>query len=318
MSGRQAPRLGMGLASLIPNAHRTADVAPPAGPPRTIPVEMLEPSPFQPRGKVTSESVAELAASIRQSGVLQPLLVRPMAADPSRYEIVAGERRWRAAQAAGLHEVPALIRPLSDAEAMAAGLVENLQRTDLNAIEEGEGYQRLATEFQMTHDELARAVGKSRAHVGNTMRLLKLPPSVQSNVRDGLLSAGHARALLLHPQPEQAAASVIAKGLSVRQTEALAMERQTQPFGAERPEPAAHDGETISPSPPRQTSDMADLQQRLSAHLGLRVAIGWTGRKGRVTIDVEDLDQLEGVIRLLEGRTEPETRFDQLAAHGSR
>ena len=293
MSGRQAPRLGMGLASLIPDARQTAhDVPPPApGPPRTISIDLLQPSPFQPRGPVTAESVAELAASIRQSGVLQPLLVRPLPADASRYEIIAGERRWRAAQEAGLHEVPALIRPLTDAEAMVAGLVENLQRSDLNAIEEGEGYQRLANEFDMTQDELSRAVGKSRAHVGNTMRLLKLPSGVQTSVRNGLLSAGHARALLLHPQPEKAAAAVVAKGLSVRQTEAMCMER------------APKIGEPHVPQP-RQTSDMVDVERRISARLGLRVAIGWDGRKGRVTIDVEDLDQLEGLVRLLEGPDE--------------
>jgi ParB family chromosome partitioning protein len=281
MSAKPAPaRLGMGLASLI----RTPDPAEPgAQGPRGIAVELLEPSPYQPRGPVSPESLHELAASIRANGVLQPLLVRPK--DGGGYWIVAGERRWRAAQAVGLHEVPALVRPLSDREAMAAGLVENLQRTDLNAIEEAEGYQRLLDEFRMTHETLSASVGKSRSHIGNTIRLLRLPAPVQREVRAGNLSAGHARALLLHPDPVKAALTVISQGLSVRQTEAL---------GAGKPAPEQGPDRRAD-----QTPELLELEHRLSAHLGLRVKLDWNGRRGRIAIEVETLDQFEGVLALL-------------------
>ena len=218
MSVRDAgPRLGRGLAALLGED-------PPAqandGSVQLLPLAILFPGPFQPRRQVDPGELAGLADSIREQGVLQPILVRPDAGAPGRYQIIAGERRWRAAQQPGLHDIPALVRSLTDPMAMAAALVENLQREDLNPIDEGEGYRRLIEDFALTQERVAESVGKSRSHIANTMRLLKLPQTVQSELRRGALSAGHARALLTHPDPARAAIAVIAQGLNVRQTEA--------------------------------------------------------------------------------------------------
>lgn len=274
------PRLGRGLAALMGTAPTALDDAPAA--PRPIPVELLSPGPFQPRGPIDPAALAELADSIRARGILQPLLARPDPDEPGHYQIIAGERRWRAAQAAELHEVPVLIRNLSDAEAMAAALVENLQRQDLNAIEEAEGYRRLLEEFGVTQERLGEAVGKSRSHIANTMRLLNLPPTVQAEVRQGALSAGHARALLSHPEPEKAALAVIARGLNVRQTEALASRRHAAPAA-----PHPKDPETQA------------LERQLSEALGLKVEIAFDGHGGSVRITYRSLDQLDGLVTLL-------------------
>jgi ParB family chromosome partitioning protein len=230
------------------------------------------------------EALAELAQSIRTRGILQPLLVRPHPAASDRYQIVAGERRWRAAQAAGLHEVPTLVRELSDAEAAGAALVENLQRHDLNAIEEADGYRRLMQEFGLTQDGVAETVGKSRSHVANTLRLLNLPNTVKDEVRRGTISAGHARALLSLPDPQAAALDVIARGLSVRQTEAL----------SERPARSALP--TAAPD-----SVTRNIERDLSERLGLRVQISPMGKGGAIRIHYQDLDQLDGIITLLRG-----------------
>lgn len=286
MSAKEVgPRLGRGLAALLGDAAAPA-AAPSNGPGvRAIPVEMLEPSPFQPRGPIDPAALAELTDSVRARGILQPLLARPHPDAAGRFQIIAGERRWRAAQAAGLHEVPTLVRELTDIDAMAAALVENLQRQDLNAIEEAEGYRRLLDEFGMTQEALGQAVGKSRPHITNTMRLLNLPKSVQQDVKRGALSPGHARALLAHPEPEKAALAVISKGLSVRQTEALAARRTEAPGErAVRPE---KDPET------------AAIERDLSERLGLRVEIGFDGKGGTVRIQYRSLDQLDGLIALL-------------------
>ena len=272
------PRLGRGLAALL-GEPMPGTPGEPAGP-RSIPVEFLSPGPVQPRGPLNADSLAELIESVRAHGSLQPLLARPDPHAPGHFQIIAGERRWRAAQAAGLHEVPALLRDLSDADAMAAALVENLQRQDLNAIEEAEGYRRLLEEFGMTQERLGEAVGKSRSHVANTMRLLNLPPTVQAEVRKGALSAGHARALLSHPDPVTAALSVIARGLNVRQTEALA---------ARRPGPRAH----------TKDAETAALEADLSGRLGLKVEIAFDGKGGSVRIHYRSLDQLDGIVTLL-------------------
>jgi len=259
----------------------------PVGGIRAIPLDMLQPGPFQPRGPIDPGALAELTDSIRARGVLQPLLVRTLPGDPAQYQIIAGERRWRAAAAAGLHEVPALIRGLTDSEAMAAALVENLQREDLNPIEEAQGYARLAEEFGMTQEALAQAVGKSRAHVGNTLRLLNLPDRVREMVRSGALSAGHARALLTHPEPEALAATVIARNLTVRQTEALASRKPEPP-----PQAAAAPSGGGDP-------DRIALEQQLSEQLGLRVQLVGDGASGQVRIHYRNLDQLDSVIQLL-------------------
>jgi ParB family chromosome partitioning protein len=226
----------------------------------------------------------ELTESIRERGILQPLLARPHPGTNGRYQIVAGERRWRAAAAAGLHEVPVLVRDMPDSEAASAALVENLQRQDLNAIEEAEGFHRLLTEFGLTQEALAQAVGKSRSHVANTLRLLNLPPVVRAELRNGTITAGHARALLALPDPEAGMRAVVAKGLSVRQTEALANQG-----------PASADGEHRQPRDP----DMVAVERELTSHLGLRVQLAHAGRGGSLRIHYADLDQLQGLLAVL-------------------
>lgn len=283
MTGKDAgPRLGRGLAALL---GELPSISPSAGV-REMPVELLEPGPFQPRAPLEADSLAELTESVKARGILQPLLARPHPTSSGRFQIIAGERRWRAAQLAGLHEVPTLVRGLSDADAMAGALVENLQRKDLNAIEEAEGYRRLGTEFGLKQDQLARAVGKSRSHVANTVRLLNLPSPVQEEVRKGSLSAGHARALLMHPEPQKAALAVISRGLNVRQTEALVAGRPA-PASEELRRPAGRNKETEA------------LERELAEKLGLRVQIGHRGPGGTVQLHYSSLDQLDGLVALL-------------------
>ncbi len=273
------PRLGRGLAALLGDLPETDQ----SGGVRQVPIDLLGPSPYQPRRAVHEDTLRELAESIRARGILQPLLVRPDAADKARFQIIAGERRWRAAALAGLHEVPVLVRPLTDLEAMAAALVENLQREDLNAIEEAEGYRRLVEEFGMTHEALAELVGKSRPHLTNTLRLLNLPESVKQAVRNGAISAGHARALLGLNAPEAALAEVIDQGLSVRQTEALA---QRKPRESE---------------PKVKDPDLIALEREMSEELGLAVEIATRGDAGSVRIHYRTLEQLDVVLLRLRG-----------------
>jgi ParB family chromosome partitioning protein len=272
----RGPRLGRGLAALLGDTAPT-DTGDNAV--RLLAIGSLRPSPFQARRTMAQEQLDSLADSIRSSGILQPILVRPEPDENDAWQIVAGERRWRAAQLAGLHEVPCLIRRLTDTEAMTAGLIENLQRQDLNAIEEAEGYQRLSREFGMRQEDVAQIVGRSRSHVANTLRLLGLPPSVQGEVRNGSLSAGHARALLAHNDPQHAALTVISRGLNVRQTEALSHHRPARSL--------PKDAETIA------------VERQLAAHLGLRVSILHDGQGGSLRIGYSDLDQLDGLIRVL-------------------
>ncbi|WP_245211622.1 ParB/RepB/Spo0J family partition protein [Neoroseomonas oryzicola] len=280
---KKPARLGMGLSALMGDA--AAPPAAPSGAPRTLPVESLEPSPFQARSTPDPSALAELAASIKEHGILQPILVRPKPGTAGKFQILGGERRWRAAQQAKLHDVPVVIRDLDDRAAMAAGLVENLQREDLNALEEAEGYQRLMGEFGLKQESLGQAVGKSRSHVANTLRLLNLPPKVRDMLRGGTLSAGHARALLGAQDPERLAALVAVKGLSVRQTEALA--------AAAPRDPAARRGA-------KPDADTAALERRLTERLGLKVGIKAAGKGGSLTISYRDLDQLDGLLRLLD------------------
>ncbi len=277
-----SPRLGRGLASLL------GEAVPPGGAAAnrtSLPVAALEPGPFQPRTSMDPASLAELAASIKQQGVLQPILARPHPKKAGAYQIIAGERRWRAAQTAGLHEVPVLLRSLADTEAMAAALVENLQRQDLDAIEEAEGYRRLVGEFGLTQDNLGGLVGKSRSHVANTLRLLQLPDAVRAHVQSGALSAGHARALLVHPDAQTAAQVVLAKGLNVRQTEALASQRPAAP-----------------PPRPKPDAEHAQLERELSLSLGLDVRIQVAGRGGTVRISYRSLDQFDALVERLSPR----------------
>lgn len=280
---KKPTRLGMGLSALMGDSQAPATT--PTAAPRTLPVESLEPSPFQARSTPDPAALAELAASIQEHGILQPILVRPKPGAAGKFQILGGERRWRAAQQAKLHDVPVVIRDLDDRAAMAAGLVENLQREDLNALEEAEGYARLLGEFGLKQEGLGQAVGKSRSHVANTLRLLNLPPRVRDMLRGGALSAGHARALLGAEDPERLAGLVVVRGLSVRQTEALA--------AAAPRDPAARRA-------PKQDADVLALERRLTERLGLKVGIKAAGKGGQVTISYRDLDQLEGVLRLLD------------------
>ena len=286
MSGAKKPmRLGRGLSALLGEAPGP-DVnggATQGDAVRALPIELLDPGPFQPRGPIDPGPLQELADSIREHGVLQPILVREKPGAPGRYEIIGGERRWRAAQLAQLHEVPVLLRNLGDREAMAAALVENLQRQDLNALEEAEGFRRLLEEFGLTQDALGQAVGKSRSHVANTLRLLALPDRVRDLLRDGALTAGHARALLTAPDPVALALQVIDRGLNVRQTEALAASKPREPG--------------VAPDAP--TPETAALERELAERLGLKVSIRHGLRGGQVVINYRDLDQLDGLIRLL-------------------
>jgi len=279
MSVQSTPRLGRGLAALM----GSPSPVPESPSPTDLPIAALMTGPFQPRGEIAEDELASLADSIRVQGVLQPILVRPVPGAAGQFQIIAGERRWRAAQLAGLETVPVHIRKLSDEQAAAAALVENLQRQDLNPIEEAQGYQQLQAKFGWTQEEMARRVAKSRSHIANTLRLLNLPEAVQIEIRNGALSAGHARALLGHPDPARAALQVIAGGLNVRQTEELAQsgrERRTR-------EQTAGDPATRA------------LERELSEKLGLRVQVTQGPRGGSIRIVYSTLDQLDGVIALL-------------------
>ena len=290
MSGKREsiPRLGRGLAALLGDA--AVQTPPPGANIRPVPLDLLEPNPFQPRSSIDPAALEELTQSIRLRGILQPLLVRPHPASVGRYQIVAGERRWRAAGAAGLHEVPALVHELSDTEAAAVALVENLQRQDLNPMDEAEGYSRLLTQFGFTQEALGQAVGKSRSHVANMLRLLNLPPTVKAALRQGEISAGHARALLTHPAPETALREVIDRQLSVRQTEALAAR---EPPG----ERTLADDLLRGRGP-----DIVALERLLSEQLGLTVKVTFNGRRGTVQIHYTNLEQLDNLLSRMGSR----------------
>jgi ParB family chromosome partitioning protein len=281
------PRLGRGLAALLgdvairPDAERGTSV-------NAIPIDQIDANPFQPRTDFNADELESLAESIRVQGVLQPILARSHPTNPERYQIVAGERRFRAAMQAGLTEIPALLREMDDSDAAVVALVENLQRQDLNAIEEAEGYQRLLVDFGLTHESLGYAVSKSRSHIGNMVRLLRLPEPVIRDVRSGTLSSGHARALINAPSPEALAQQVVRRGMSVRQTEVL-VSKAIAARGAPR-QPAA------------KKLDVAALEHRLSEAIGSRVTIT-TARKGggEISIQFRDLYQLEELISRLTG-----------------
>ncbi len=280
-------RLGRGLAALLGDAAAPTSVAAPGV--QALGVAALEPSPFQPRRHMDDAALQELADSISQRGILQPLLVRPKPGAEGEYQIIAGERRWRAAQRAQLHEVPVLVRELSDTDAMAAGLVENLQREDLNAVEEAMGYQRLLEEFKLTQDKLGEAIGKSRAHISHMLRMLKLPERVLTMVREGELSAGHARALIVSDHPLAVANRIVKEKLSVRQAEDLvAKESRHLP-----------DSVVGKPPPRRADPETEALAQALSERLGLKVKVTFNGKGGTVMMNYKNLDQLDEVLRLL-------------------
>jgi ParB family chromosome partitioning protein len=284
----QPRRLGKGLAALMGDTTMDAGIGPTEGA-RHLAIASLHPGPFQPRRAMDEDALEELAASLKSRGVLQPLLVRSFPGQAGQYQIIAGERRWRAAQRAGLHEVPVLVRELSDTDAMAAGLVENLQRQDLDPIEEAEGYQRLLDEFGMIQEDLATAVAKSRPHITNMLRLLNLPSDVQASLRSGDLSSGHARALMQHPDPQAGARAIIANRLTVRQAEAMVAAAMTP-----KPSPPA-------PLAPDVNSVTRMLERELIEILGLRVRIRFNGKSGSVNLAYENLGQLDGILALLRG-----------------
>ncbi|WP_114395462.1 ParB/RepB/Spo0J family partition protein [Oleisolibacter albus] len=253
---------------------------------RLLPIDQVRPGKYQPRRHFNEEELRALVESVRERGVLQPLLVRKdPAAQPghTQYEIIAGERRWRAAQLAGLHEVPVLVRTLSDREALEIALIENIQRQDLTPLEEAEGFRRLMDEFEHTQEDLARAVGKSRSHVANMLRLLSLPDAVKQMVQDGLLSMGHARALLTAADPVALARLVVEKGLNVRQTEQLVKQ-------------VAAGAEPAAKTPKVKAPDTVALEKEVSHVLGLKVTVSTNGPKGVLQIHYKTLDQLDGVL----------------------
>ncbi|WP_420141837.1 ParB/RepB/Spo0J family partition protein [Sphingomonas sp.] len=281
--------LGRGLSALLGEAAAeqpiAADATRPAGI-RMLAIATITPNPDQPRRHFDEAALDELAASLTERGLIQPIVVRPHG---DGYQIVAGERRWRAAQRARLHEVPALVRELGDAETMELAIVENVQRQDLNAIEESAAYQRLIDEFGHTQDALAKIVGKSRSHVANLLRLLVLPEAVRDAVADGRLSMGHARALVSAPDAEALAEEVIRRGLSVRETEALARGGKAP---RRREPPIEYKG---------SDADVAMLERQLRDQLGLKVAIAHGPKGGTVTVSYASLDQLDMVCQRLSG-----------------
>lgn len=270
----------------VANAQQGSASASDAGP-RALPIDLIARNPQQPRKHFGEDELNELASSIRAHGVLQPILVRPVGG--GKYEIVAGERRWRAAQRAGLHAIPAVVRELNEVEVLEIAIIENVQRTDLNPIEEAQGFQALIDRFGRTQMEIAEAVGKSRPHIANLLRLLALPEDLQAMVRDGRLSAGHARAILTAPDPRMLAQRVLSEGLNVREIERLAQLAKDEKHG-----PRAGAAETKS-------ADTRALEQSLSNALGLEVRIAEKGGAGEMRISYKTLGQLDDVIRRLRG-----------------
>ncbi|HEY5085435.1 MAG TPA: ParB/RepB/Spo0J family partition protein [Rhizomicrobium sp.] len=277
----ERPRgLGRGLSALIGDEAAPTRGEVPAKGSRTLPVAFLKPGRFQPRKAFADEALAELAASIKEKGVLTPILVRPLGTDS--YEIVAGERRWRAAQLAKLHDVPVVVRDLADAEALEIAIIENIQRADLNALEEAAAYQELMDHFGRTQEQVAQDVGKSRSHVANSVRLLRLPELIKQWLREGKLTAGHARTLLSAADPEAAAREILAGQMSVRQAEQRSP-KKIKPGG----------------KPPKDPN-LADLEARISNKLGLKIQIIHKGDKGgEVRIAYSSLEQLEEITRRL-------------------
>jgi len=284
--------LGRGLSALMADVNETETVAAkgPAAADQFVPIERISPNPDQPRKQFVQSDLDDLTASIKEKGVLQPLIVR--ARENGEYEIVAGERRWRAAQAAKLHELPVIVRDFTDIEVLEVAIIENIQRADLNAAEEAAGYRQLMDRFGHTQEKMAEALGKSRSHIANLLRLLNLPAPVQELLRDGQLSAGHARALVPAQDPLKLAQQVIKGGLSVRATEAL-VKRQ---LSGDAPPKAKRDTGTEE-----KDADTIALEGDLSANLGMRVQLSHKpGQEtGQMSIKYTSLDQLDELCRLL-------------------
>ena len=288
-------RLGRGLAALIGDVGEESSVERPRAQ-RRLPTSALRPNARNPRRSFAAAELEELAASLRERGIIQPIVVRSLRGVPDGYEIVAGERRWRAAQRAGLHEVPVVIIEATDAEALQLAIIENVQRADLNPLEEAEGYRALMEEFHNSQEEIAKIVGKSRSYIANTLRLLKLPDAVKAYIQDGKLTAGHARMLIGEANAEQLAQDIVARDLNVREVEAMARERahksgKKQTNGRRAHGAAAKDADTLA------------AEKRLTDALGLTVSIDQRrGGGGTFSIRYRDFDQLDDVIQRLEKR----------------
>jgi ParB family chromosome partitioning protein len=288
-------RLGRGLASLIGDVGgEAAHVDRPSRTPRKVPIEFIKANPRNPRRAFSDDELNELAASIKQHGVIQPIVVRPVKGTQDRFEIIAGERRWRASQRAGLHDVPIVTVDVNDSAALEIAIIENVQRSDLNAMEEALGYHALANEYKHNADDIAKLVGKSRSHVANMMRLTKLPEQVQAYIAEGKLSAGHARALINTPDAAAAAKRIVEEGLSVRQAETLAHEEGAPQRGAQK---ARGKSDSV---PVKKDADTIALEKRISDILGLSVSVDHRDPGGVVTVKYKDLDQLDDILRRLE------------------
>ena len=278
--------LGMGLSALLGSDDDLAEPAPSKQPARIVPIEQLAPSAIQPRKQFDDEELDSLADSLRRHGLLQPILVRPDNA--GQFEIVAGERRWRAAQRAGLHEIAVVVKEMDDRTLIEMALIENLQREDLSPFEEAEAYQNLAQTYGYSHEQIGEAVGKSRPHIANAVRLLNLPKEVRQMIEAGALSAGHGRALLSAREPIAMAKRAVAEGLNVRDIEKLVKAEQLAPK------------ERSAPLPP--DPNITSLEQELAHQLGLKVTIAPKRKGGTITFRYSDMDQLDGLISRLRSR----------------
>ena len=274
--------LGRGLNALL-GGDADGDIEDRGRGPRTVPVESIEPSRVQPRRIFDKADLDSLTQSIREKGILQPILVRPMVGEGAKYELVAGERRWLAAQAARLHEVPIIVRELDDASALEIAIIENIQRSDLTPLEEAEGYRRLMDEFKHTQDALSKVVGKSRSHVANTLRLLSLPASVKEMIDKREITAGHARALVNAKDPEALARDIVSKGLTVRDAERV----------------TKSDKKGKAKKSKGKSADALALENDLSSLLGLGVSINTKGQTGSMVIHFKSLEQLDDLIQRL-------------------
>lgn len=283
------PRLGRGLAALIGDmATLEGARVTESGGIKRLPVEFIIANRSNPRRTFNEDQLEELTNSIREKGVMQPLLVRP-SEDPNIFELIAGERRWRAAQKAGLHDVPVIVREVGDKEALELAIIENVQRADLNPLEEAMGYGQLMEQFDYTQQDLAQVIGKSRSHVANTLRLLRLPEDVREMVASGTLTAGHARTLITVEDPAALARQIVSSGLSVREAEALSQQRE------------AAKGKNNLQARAERDSDTVALERRLSDALGLSVSLAHSERGGKLEIRYKTLEQLDGICVKLTG-----------------
>jgi ParB family chromosome partitioning protein len=284
-------RLGRGLAALIGDVGEETKTVERGRAARRAPIEFIKPNPRNPRRIFSDAELDALAASIKERGIIQPIVVRPVRGQTDTFEIVAGERRWRAAQRAGVHELPIVAIEATDDESLQLAIIENVQRSDLNPLEEAAGYEQLVSEFGHSHDDVARMVGKSRVHVSNTLRLLKLSEPIKAYIHAGKLTAGHARMLIGQPNAEDIAADIIERGLNVRQVEEMARKEG-------RAQARAVKGLRAGREP--KSPDTVALEKRVSDAIGLKVSIDHKREGGTLHIEYRDLDQLEDVLRRLE------------------